>query len=41
MLISLDYKKYLACEDGFYGNHCAVKCPMFGKKCLSWCPCDI
>lgn len=34
---------YLACEDGYFGTNCALKCryPTFGKQCQSLCTCDI
>lgn len=41
MIIFYSLKNYLACEDGFFGNNCAFKCPYptFGKDCLSLCLC--
>lgn len=34
---------YLACEDGYFGTNCALKCryPTFGNQCQSLCTCNI
>lgn len=41
--ISLNINKFTACDDGYFGENCGVRCiaPEYGKSCEKKCDCPV